>query len=155
MNVKFYVLGSLCLLFILFSCKEQTQPKESALESKEVDQENEIRISNLDHDSIIGILQGKWKEIEYSFRLADFNNSTVKFTDEGMVDEPTYQEFKISQECPFEVNNIKNAGSNDIFLAMVQAGTCEIVKASSEALILSGFSINSNSDYSIIYLKEE
>jgi hypothetical protein len=138
-----------------------------ATNNEEANTENNVEKSNvdtspkmnndpaIDRDSIVKVLQGKWKETEYPYRLAHFENTTVKFVDEGVVEEPTFKEYTISKDCPFEVNNIKNAGANDIFLIMPGAKTCEVLKLSSDTLILNGFNVTTNSDYNIIYKKVE
>ena len=155
MKFKTFVLGWLVPVYFLISCNngEQDVNSKIAESNNKVTNGEKNNIPTIDIDSIIEKLEGEWKEIEYPFRRAHFKNSTVKFIEEGVVEEPTFREFKISKDCPFEVNNLKNASSNDIFLVMAQARTCEIIKVSNDSLILSGFSVNTNSDYKIIYRK--
>ena len=106
-----------------------------------------------DTDSIIAKLQGAWKEPEYPFRLAEFKDSMVKFTEEGVIEPPAFKEFRIAQECAFEVNNLKNAKPDDLFLVMPKAKTCDIIKVYNDTLTLSGFNTSSNSNYTITYTK--
>ena len=110
---------------------------------KKEDPENE--------DSIVKGLPGEWKEVEYPFRRAHFKRSEVKFIEEGIVEEPAYQEYKISATCPFDVNNIKTASAGDLFLVMSSSRTCEIIKVAGDSLTLTGFNASSNSNYSIVY----
>lgn len=157
MKFKGYALGFLLTIFFI-SCdngKKEANTKNSELNIKKTSQVTKNEITTIDSDSIIKNLQGEWRESEYPFRMAHFKNTTVKFTEEGVVEEPTFREFKISQDCPFEVNNIKNARSNDIFLILMEARTCEILKVSNGTLTLSGFSVNTNHDYKIVYSKVE
>lgn len=107
----------------------------------------------INSDSIINKLQGEWKEIEYPFRHVHFKDTMVKFTEEGVVEAPTFKAFNISNICPFKVNNIKNTTTNDIFLVMNACETCDILKVSNDTLILSGYSTNTQADYNIIYTR--
>ncbi len=157
MNFKIY---AACLLFtlMLFSCKSGEE--DVTLEGIEINDADTTRemtneISANKRESIIQNLQGKWKETEYPFRDAHFENSTVKFIEEGVAEEPVFQEYAISKECPLEVNNIKNVSVDDIFLVITETGICEILKVSNDTLILSGFNVSSNSDYQIVYKKVE
>ncbi len=154
---KVYVLGFL-LILIFNSCNnesEGTDVKDPGLKSKDTTAEMKNEVTTKEHDLIIKKLQGNWKETEYPFRTAQFKNTTVKFTEEGVAAEPAFREFRISQDCPFKVNNIKNARTNDLFLVMAEAGTCEILMVSNDTLTLSGFNESSNSEYKIIYSKLE
>lgn len=156
MKFKTFVLGLLIPVYLLISCnngEKDDNPETTESNNIEFIKEKNNDNPTFDSDSIFEKLQGEWKEIEYPFRRAHFKNSTVKFIEEGVVEEPTFQEFKISKDCPFEVNNRKNASSNDIFLVMAQARTCEIIKVPNDSLILSGFNVSTNSDYNIIYRK--
>ena len=155
MKFKFCALSFL-LTMILFSCKNGK--KDVILQDIEINEADASRkinneISAIDRESIIENLQGKWKEIEYPFREAHFENTTVKFIEEGVAGEPAFREFTISKDCPFDVNNIKNAGDDDIFLIIPGTSTCEIINVSKDTLTLSGFNVSSNIDYHIIYKK--
>ena len=152
---KVYALGFI-LTILFISCNngnKEAPTKKSEPGNTESFQEKKNQISTTDRDSIIKNLQGEWRETQYPFRLAHFKNTTVKFTEEGVVEAPTFQDFNILQECPFEVNNIKNARPNNIFLVMVEAKTCEILMVSKDTLTLSGFNTHTNSNYDIIYSK--
>ena len=146
----FFTLLSICFLM---SCKQEVRSKNPEVVINDPVPETETEITTIDSTGIVLKLQGKWKEMEYPYRLAHFNNNTVKFTEEGIVEEPSYQVYKILSECPFKVNNLKNARTNDLFLVMENAGTCEIIEVSKDTLTLSGFSINTNRDYKIVYNK--
>ena len=147
------------LLSILFTACDTN--REEANTEKNVEKTNADSSSKMnnnptiDMDRIVNVLQGKWKETEYPYRLAHFENTTVKFVDEGVAEEPTFKEYTISNHCPFEVNNIKNPGANELFLIMPGAKTCESLKLSGDTLILNGFNVTTNSDYNIIYKKVE
>lgn len=157
MKIKFF---AVCLLLtvMLVSCTNGKQ--EAAVDDKEpgnaeIPGQINNDLNTINTNNIIQNLQGKWKETEYPFREAHFDNTTVKFIEEGIADEPAYVEFTISKECPFKVNNKKNAGDDDIFLLMAEARTCEILKVSNDTLTLSGFNVSSNRDYQIMYKKME
>ena len=152
---KVYALGFI-LTILFISCNngnKEAQTKKTESDNNETFQEKKNKLSTTDRDSIIKNLQGEWREIQYPFRLVLFKNTTVKFIEEGVEEKPTFQDFNILQECPFEVNNIKNSRSNSIFLVIVEAKTCEILIVSKDTLTLSGFSTNTNSDYYITYSK--
>ena len=158
MKIKSFAV-SLLLTVMLVSCTNGKQ--EDVVDDKEPSGNAEIpgQINNdlntINTNNIIQNLQGKWKETEYPFRQVHFVNNTVKFIEEGIADELAFVEYTISKDCPFEVNNLKNAGDDDIFLVMAEAGTCEILKVSNDTLTLSGFNVSSKSDYQIIYKKVE
>jgi len=157
MKLKVSYLG--LLLGILFtSCsdtKKENNVKIPERANKEASQENKNVNDVIDSAGIVSKLQGKWKESEYPFRVAHFKNETVKFIEEGTEKDPAFREFKVSNHCPFEVNNIKNAQAEDVFLIMSEAKSCEILKISNNTLTLSGFNISSGEDYKIVYRKVE
>ena len=148
---------TLLIVFIamIISCKNTTQEQRSEfLEKDELiteTQEPEVGLSESERIKIIENLQGKWKETEYPYRTAEFKNATVKFIEEGIVEEPKFQTFEIVSQCPFSVNNIKNVKPGEAILALPETQRCEKLKISNDSLILSGFSTNSNENYSIIY----
>lgn len=147
---------SLLLTVILFSCKSNKEEANTEnIDIKNADIASQINndISAIERDSIIKILKGKWKETEYPFRLAHFEKATVKFIEEGVAAEPTFKTYNISRNCPYQVNNIKNAAAKEIFLVMVPDSTCEILKIYNDTLTLSGFNVSTNSNYQIIYKK--
>lgn len=146
------------LLVLIISCK--TQNKESELpkiEQNEIEREGEqetiMDTIIIDKIIIIEQLQGKWKEIEYPYRTAEFISSTVKFVEEGTENKPEFEKFEISKDCPFDNNNIRGIKSVDVILNLPETSRCEKLKISTDTLTLSGFSSNSNKDYTIIYLK--
>ena len=144
----------LSMLFISCNNKnKEASTRNSELNNKATAPEKKSQITTFDSDSIIKKVQGEWREKEYPFRKIYFKNTTVKFTEEGMAEEPAFRAFKILKDCPFEVNNLKNAGPNDQFLVMAEPGTCEILNVSNDTLTLSGFSVNTNLDYNIVYYK--
>ena len=157
MKFKFCAL-SLLFAMMLFSCKNNEG--DVTLEDIEVNESDTAREINNDNavinsDSIIKKLKGKWKENEYPFREVHFENTKVKFIEEGVAAESAFREYTISKDCPFEVNNIKNAGGDDIFLVIAETSTCEIINVSNDTLTLNGFNVSSNSDYHIIYKRME
>jgi hypothetical protein len=157
MKFKICSLGLLLTIFLI-SCsntKKEANAKISALDHKEASQKNKSVTATIDSASIINKLEGKWKESEYPFREAHFKNTTVKFKEEGTEEEPVFRDFKISKSCPFDVNNIKNAQSEDIFLVMTEAKSCEILKVSNNTLTLSGFNVSNGQDYKIVYSRVE
>lgn len=113
----------------------------------------ECEIIKIDRDAIIRGLQGSWKEPEYPFRLAQFKDTLVKFTEEGVVEEPEFRQFRILSHCPYDVTNIKNVKPDEFILVMPEAGTCEKLQLSSNTFTLSGYSAHTEREYSIIYEK--
>lgn len=142
------------LIISFISCKDQNKGSElsnSEQNSAEMKDKRDIKI---DKAQIIENLQGKWKEIEYPYRTVDFENSTVKFVEEGTLDKPRFQKFAISTNCRFDNNNIRDVRSRELILTLPNKNRCEKLKVSNDTLTLSGFSTNTNSEYKIIYLKE-
>ncbi len=147
---------SLLLTLILVSCNSRTEEaKTENIEIKNADTTRAMHteLPTLNRDSIVNILQGKWKETEYPFRLAHFKNNTVKFIEEGVADEPTFKAYNISQQCPYRVDNIKKERVGEMFLVIAAAGTCEILTISNDTLTLSGFNVSAKSNYKIFYKK--
>lgn len=146
------------LTVIIISCKNKN--KENALpnsEQKEIPgketQENQPEKIKIDKNKIMEQLQGKWKELEYPFRTAEFVRSTVKFVEEGTANKPKFENFEVSEDCKFDNNNIRNLKSSDIILTLPETKRCEKLKVSNDTLTLSGFSTNNKEDYNIVYLK--
>lgn len=73
--------------------------------------------------------------------------------EEGTDGKPKFEKFEVSEDCPFDNNNIRDLQSGDVILALPETNRCEILMVSNDTLILSGFSSNTNEDYNIIYLK--
>lgn len=144
----------LVLLLLIFSCTNngsEANDKKAEVKTKNSTTASSSGKSAINRDSISHLLQGKWREAEYPFRLAQFENNQVKFIEEGIAASPAFKEYNISNECPFEVNNISNAGPNDHFLVIPGEGRCEILTLANDTLILGGFSTNTNTGYQIIY----
>ena len=155
MNFRFCALG-IFITAILISCnnsQETSDTKSSAITNTDTSLEINKNETVTDSNQIIENLQGEWKEPEYPFRRAQFKNTRVKFIEEGLEEEPAFKEYKILKECPYEVNNIKNANPDDVFLVMIKDKTCEIIKISNDNLTLSGYSSNTNNNYKIVYKK--
>tara|TARA_R110002020_G_scaffold274311_4_gene489432 strand:+ start:4783 stop:5256 length:474 start_codon:yes stop_codon:yes gene_type:complete len=155
--MKFKIHIFLILITVLaFSCKNKTE--ESKLETSEKNnlstpiEEKSQEPSDLNSEDFIEKLQGEWREPEYPFRRAEFKNSTVKFIEEGIVEEPRFIKFQISDTCPFDSES-KDIDSTDPFIVMLEDETCQRIKISNDTLNLSGFSTNTNSAYHIIYKK--
>jgi len=158
MNKKQFLLG--LLLVCVFACKDATKksdehqsPKnESAIEQTD----DEANFSSLlNKDEVVKNIQGKWKESEYPYRMMEISGQEVKFTEEGVVEPPTFKAFEISNKCPFQVNNIKEVDKNTIILSLTEEQRCEKLKIENETLILSGYSTNTEADYKIVYKKME
>jgi len=125
------------------------------IEMNHSDTASEINNDNAAINSdILSKLTGQMERNRYPFRQAHFENTKVKFIEEGIADEPAFVEYTISKDCPFEVNKIKNDGVDDIFLVIPGTSTCEILKVSNDTLTLAGFNVSSNNDYHIIYKKQ-
>jgi len=146
------------LTFFIVSCKhknsENKLPNAEQNETlEEENQENEMEKIKMLRRKTIEQLQGKWKEIEYPYRTAEFVRSTVKFVEEGTANKPKFENFEVSEDCQFDNNNIRDLKSGDIILTLPETKRCEKLKVSKDTLILSGFSTNIKEDYNIVYLK--
>lgn len=156
MNLKTSIL--LCFISIsIFSCKTKNESYNSKNNETNIDNNQEISANpfSIDSNKIIKKLQGEWKEVNYPYRRAEFNKYTVKFTEEGTQENPRFKVFKISNECPFNVNNIKDLKPDSIILSLNEDQRCEKLAIYNDTLTLSGFSTNANDDYHIIYKKVE
>lgn len=154
MNFKFFF-SSLILTILLISCRNSTeQPATQKFEKNNttITQDHPIQT---DTTGIHKTLQGIWKESEYPYRQLHFENNLVKFTEEGVIEEPMFREFKILRECPFDVNNIKTTRPEDIFLVVIDEGTCERLRIANNFLSLSGFNISTQTEYSMAFEKVE
>ena len=154
MKSKGYILLIIFTVLII-SCKESNSESNTGnSENTEIKNEGtEPVISEIASQNIIENLQGEWKEPEYPFRMAEFKNATVKFTEEGVAEKPGFQEFKILSRCPFDTNNIKTTKAGDIFIVIAEDKRCEKLKISNDTLTLMGFNISTNSEYQIYYKK--
>ena len=153
LKIRVYVLV-LILTMLFTSCangNREAQTNKSEADNKETFQEKKNEIRETDRDRIIKNLQGDWRESKYPFRLVQFQNTKVKFTEEGVVEKPKFKQFKILLECPFEGNNIRDVNTKNLFLVVLENKTCEILMVSKDTLTLSGFSTNTNSDYTIVF----
>jgi hypothetical protein len=146
---------SIILMVLMLSCtnrnketKTQTNVQDTIVQSDDL---NLVIEKSIDNNLIIEQLQGKWKEIEYPFRSAEFVNSTVKFIEEGTAGNPDFEAYEISEKCSFENNNIRDLISGDIILNLPENSRCEKLKVENDTLTLSGFSSNTNENYSIRY----
>lgn len=157
MNFRIFSIGFLFIL-LLFSCRntgEESYSDNSEKISTGTPQDFQNEISSTEREAMINELQGTWKEPEYPFGEAQFRDTLVKFIEEGVVEAPRFRQYRLSRECPFEVNNIKNTVPDDVILVVAGAETCEKLAISNDTLTLSGFSAHTGEDYSRIYLKEE
>lgn len=147
------------MLFIftvsIFSCKDGTSGSKPGNTERKKGSTEKTAISKIDPGQIAESLQGEWKEPEYPFRRAEFKNYKVKFTEEGVVEEPQFKEFEVLSDCPFETKNIRSNRSNDVFLIIKDDERCEKLNVSNDSLTLSGFNSTINSDYQILYIKRK
>lgn len=154
MRFKIFALVVL-LTSILISCKDEKELEHISdspgLNTNDSQKEAENEIPMVDPGALIQELQGYWRETEYPYRVAEFQDSLVKFIEEGIAEEPKFQEYKISGDCPFEVNNIINIVPEDLILVMIENKTCEKLKVSNDILTLSGFNVNTGTEYQIVY----
>jgi len=146
------------LTFFIVSCKHKnSENKVPNSEQNEIlkkeNQENTTEKIEMVKRKTLEQLQGKWKEIEYPYRTAEYVSSTVKFVEEGTENNPKFENFEISEDCQFNNDNIRNLKSGDIILTLPETNRCEKLKVSNDTLTLSGFSSNIKEDYNIIYLK--
>lgn len=145
------------LLSLIISCTNRNKDPEIKTNNQDTivhnDDPNLEIEKSIEKNLIINQLQGKWKEIEYPYRSAEFVNSTVKFVEEGTAGNPGFEDFEISENCPFENNNIKDLSSTDIILTLPESSRCEKLQVSNDTLTLSGFSSNTNENYHIVYLR--
>lgn len=157
MKFKIFTLGFL-LTMLLLSCRnsgEGSNTENSDLDTTVSPPEVDNGISGREREAIIEKLQGTWKEPEYPFGVAQFNDTVVKFIEEGVVEAPQFREYQISTECPIQVNNIRTNKPDDLILVVVETGICEKLQLSNDTLILSGFSVHTGEDYSRVYTKTE
>ncbi|MBK8427957.1 MAG: hypothetical protein IPL27_19200 [Lewinellaceae bacterium] len=157
MNIKTKSFLIILIVFIV-ACKNKNKENEYPnSEQKEIpgkeNQANQPEKIKIDKSKMMEQLQGKWKEIEYPYRTAEFVRSIVKFVEEGTANNPKFENFEISENCQFDNNNIRDLKSSDIILTLPETKRCEKLKVSNDTLTLSGFSTNSNKDYNIVYLK--
>ncbi|HBY68072.1 MAG TPA: hypothetical protein DEG69_10120 [Flavobacteriaceae bacterium] len=159
MKLKMYI--SLILVTILISsCKNKTeeptgQPsKKDTINTKVIKAELED-VSQENNHVIMKKLQGEWKEAEYPYRRVIFKKETVKFMEEGMAEDPQFKPYKISNKCPFNVNNIKQHTNRDTILVLVEDERCEKLNISNNTLKLSGFNTATSNDYTILYERVE
>lgn len=104
--------------------------------------------SQADTNLLIEELQGSWREPEYPFRRAEFKDSTVKFTEEGVIEPPTFKPYKISNECPF----LSNSPANDeTYFVNPENEICEKISVRDDTLTFKGV----ESDYTIVYERME
>lgn len=99
------LLALVYLTTILISCKE-VKELEPVTENPELDTKNSTGVENkillFDQNSLIRELQANWRETEYPFRVVVFQDSQVKFIEEGIVEVSRFQKYKISGNCPFQ-----------------------------------------------------
>lgn len=145
------------LSFSMFSCEKaatkstvEQSDKNKVVESTDRVTENEV--VETDESTLAKSLQGKWREDAYPFRTVEFKDSTVKFVEEGTVNDPKFEKFELGTHCPFENTNIKNSDSI-MLLILPEKIRCEKIYVSNDTLIVSGYSTDTNSDYTILYLK--
>ena len=146
------------LVVFMFSCKDKNRENKlpNSAQNKTLNkenQENEIEKIKVVKGTVIKQLQGKWKEIAYPYRTAEFVRSTVKFIEEGTDKELKFENFDVSEACHFDNNNIRDLKLGDIILILPETNRCEKLKILNDTLTLSGFSTNSNENYNIVYLK--
>ena len=163
-NLKLKIMNMIIKSFLIIltvfiiSCKNQNNENElpksdqNEIVGKDM-QEIGMEKTKIEKTKIIEQLQGKWKENEYPYRTTEFLGSTVKFVEEGTETKPKFEKFEISEDCPFDNNNIRVHNSSDIILSLPETKRCEKLKVSPDSIILSGFSTNTNEDYNIIYKK--
>ncbi|WP_027377923.1 hypothetical protein [Kaistella palustris] len=145
------------LSLTMFSCE-----KAATKSTVEQSDQNKV-VENTDRDTedqgletekitLAKSLQGKWKEVEYPFRTVEFQNSTVKFVEEGTANDPKFEKYELGTQCPYENTNIK-AGNEKMLLILPEKRVCEQIDLSNDTLTLSGYSTNTNSDYKILYVR--
>lgn len=152
--MRLKLLALVSLTTILISCKE-VKELEPVIENPELNTKTSPGVENespvVDQEVLIKKLQGNWREPEYPFRVIVFQDSFVKFLEEGIVEKPRFQKYKISGNCLFEVNNINKIGPDDLFLVLVENKRCEKLKVFNDTLTLSGFNVNTGTEYQIVY----
>jgi len=153
-NTKPFALLYGFLFLLIFSCNNQKSPDAEKLEPvKEETAQEQIKKAPVDTATMLNNLQGNWREAEYPFRTAEFTNTRVKFIEEGVEQAPAFEDFSLSNQCPYTVNNIKGAAPASVFLVLPKFKRCEIISVQNDTLTLSGFNTNTRSNYEIVYLK--
>ncbi len=150
MNLRFFLL-SMILLTVMNSCKENKTDRVDK-DSTEISADPKILT---DTTGINNTLQGIWRESEYPYRQIHFEKNQMKFIEEGVVEEPKFKEFRITRECPYNVNNIISTSPEDIFLVIVDDKSCEKLNIDNNTLKLSGYNISSQSDYTMAFKRVE
>ncbi|MBK7427300.1 MAG: hypothetical protein IPI60_09890 [Saprospiraceae bacterium] len=125
------------LLSLTISCTNQNREKPSSNNEADGIEQNETPNpdpyeSSINKNLTIGQLQGKWKEIEYPYRSAEFVNSTVKFIEEGTSGDPAFEVFEISENCLYDNNNIRDLSTGDIILTVPETTRCEKLKVEND-----------------------
>lgn len=148
-----------CVFLLLVSgmviaCKNKNPEANPEPERKNIEKSKiETNFQAIDKTEFINDLQGIWKETAYPFRKAEFKDSEVKFTEEGITEKPQFKTFEISQECSFENNNIRDVSLYELIIRIPEDERCEKIKISNDSLILSGYNVASENDYHIVYMK--
>ena len=148
--------GFLTILSILvLSCTHQNKENNATQQQTRTKEklETSMAIPETERMKIMDHLQGKWKEAAYPYRTAEFLHSTVQFIEEGTENKPVFEKFEISENCPFDNNNIKDIKTGEIMLSLPETKRCEKLKIAGDTLILHGFSANTGEDYNILYLR--
>ena len=140
-------LFTIVLLTTVISCeKENAEPDTTQNEKIEETQENVS--DTIPHSTLAEELQGTWREPEYPFRRAEFKDSTVKFTEEGVIEPPSFKPFEISNECPFLPDLPIN---NETYFVRLENEICEKISVQNDTLRFRGV----ESDYTIVYERME
>ena len=141
---------------ILFlSCQDHRHGHVGTPEEKIDSLKSPSKIFEINQDSIVQLLQGKWKEPVYPFRCAEFRGATVKFIEEGVPGNTDFTAFEILDTCRFATNNTRNAKPGDLFMVIDKSSRCEILHVSGEQFTFSGYNPSSNENYVILYKKEK
>lgn len=148
----------LLLIFIsIISCKgKDSENVDTNIDSTNTETTTKNKSeSNINITEIIENLQGEWKEKDYPFRSVIFEGYKIKFIEEGVSEDLVFKKYKITNECIYKTNNIKNISPQDLILIIPEDERCEKINISKDTLIFSGFNVSSGSDYKIVYIKQE
>lgn len=151
-------LGGIYTILALGSCINDAsdQSSETKDENSTGDESIEvvgIDIPDLDTVKLIQLLQGVWRDTEYPYNRAEFQQSTLKMVEEGVAEPARFQSFTLGHRCPHDVPNMEKIQLNDTILIWEESDRCEKLTIRSDTLTLSGYNAHSETMYSMDYVR--
>lgn len=91
-------------------------------------------------------LQGSWKRVDYPFGTVEFDKNQVKFTaGEGAVEPAVFEDFKISDECPDNIDADASALAYDFLV--VDGKRCNPIRLNDNKLSLTFVGADKATEY--------